>query len=141
MKETKRDKNPETGEKEKRVGCLLKDLDDKLFEDIVGIYDDTLGGDGRKYFYGVEPVYEMLSRSNKAEFRYGSFFTDDSKLEICREFSEDPRARGEMVVSIGFYENTTVRREDKPEIKRLKGLFEQAIENLLVEKGVAIPLI
>jgi hypothetical protein len=141
MTEAKRNGNPEMGEKDRRVGCLLKDLDDKLFQDIVDIYDRILGGHGKKYSYGVEEVYQMLRRSNIAEFRFGSFFTQDSKLEITREFSDDPKAQGHIVVGVNFYENTSVRREDKPKIEELNGLFQQSIKNLFTERGIAIPLI
>lgn len=143
MTEANRVPTSEAEGKPKRVGFLLEKLDDGLFENIVGIYSNTFGGDAKFWLQtenGVEFTFEMLSYSNVAQFRYGSVFSDNSKLEFIQEFSYDPRALGKKVVSIGFYENTSVPPEKQAELERLKSLFEQSITSLLMEKGLAFLL-
>ncbi len=133
----------ETDGKPKRVGFLLEKLDEGLFENIVGIYGNVFGGDSNPILSlenAVETAHQTLSRTNVVGFRFGSVFSDNSKLEIIREFSSDSRALEKEVVSIGFYENTFVRPEKQAELEQLKLHFEQSITSLLMEKELTLLL-
>lgn len=132
----------EIKEKPPRVGMLLERLDDKVFKAIVRIYDKVFGGDGQKGLYPgyVKNVHEMLARSNVAEFRYGSKFSEDSKLEVVYQFSSTPEAAGKTVINFEFYANTVVSPNDQEELGKLEFVFDKNVTRLLTKKGLAIIL-
>lgn len=134
-------KAPEPKTKPQRVGMLLEKLDDDLFEKVVGIYDKVFGSDASKYLYPgyVKNVYEGLARSNVAEFRFGSKFSLDSKLEVVRGFRLGPDMV-KTVIYFDFYLNAPIHPKRKLEEERLESLFRNRIDHLLTNKGLAIPL-
>lgn len=132
---------PEPKTEPQRVGMLLEKLDDDLFKKVVGIYDKVFGSDASKYLYPgyVKNVHEGLVRMNIVDFRFGSKFSLDSKLEVIHSFSSDPGI-GKTVVYFDFYLNAPIHPKRKLEEERLESLFRNRVDSLLTEKGLAIPL-
>ena len=133
---------PDAQQAPKRVGMLLEKLDGDLLESIVGIYDKVFEGDGLRSFHprSIEQVHETLSRINVCDFRYGSIFSINSKLEVVKRFSPDPAALGKTVINFDFYVNAPLDPRSQRKLERLEETFQSRVTRLLIKKGLVVIL-
>jgi len=75
----------------------------------------------------------MFRWMGKAEFRYGSRYSEDSKLEVVRSFSTDPETSGKTVIRFDFYENITADIS-KDDLNKLISEFDKQVSDLLTKK-------
>lgn len=132
--------SPEPKERPQRVGMLIEKLDDEVFEKVISIYDKVFDSDASRYIYPgyVENVLEQLARGNYAEFRFGSKFSSDSKLEVIRSFRSETERK--PIIYFDFYFNSPVHHSIKADIEKREDRFRREVDELLTKKGLAIPL-
>lgn len=125
-----------------RIGCLLEDIDENLFHQIVDTYDEIYDGNGKNFHYsgGVKSLFDMFGFLGWGEYRFGSWLSSDSKLEFHRGFSLDQKAKGKTVTWIEFYANTPLSKDEEELVKKKNEVFDNRIIVLLQQKGIALEL-
>lgn len=108
----------------------LSDLTYEIFQEIVKIYDETVGGRGSLYLHPGD-LDDVRSHS-AIERRFGSKITWHSKFWIHRDWSYD-----EPVIYFRFDPNI-IAGEDEKLGKELKKKFEQVIDDFLEKQGLAV---
>lgn len=108
----------------------LSDLTYEILEEIVKIYDKTVGGHGSQYLHPGD--LDDVRRQSSVERRFGSKVTGHSKLWIQRDWSYD-----EPAIYFRFDPNTITGENEKLG-EELKKKFEQAVDDFLRKQGLAI---
>lgn len=129
----------------KKYGMKLSDLDRNVLVDIFAIYDEVAhsayarehvktGAEG-----DLEYIDEMLSCGNAVEWRFGSSFSQDTKLFIWKAGynNDDEIIRFSFDSNPGVSDPQGLRQE---EAKLLEKTFKDRVEQYLVGKGLATPL-
>jgi len=117
-----------------KFGMKLSDLTDEILSELIILYDETVGGNGRYYPQTAEYVQRTLEGGHSVEKRCGSRLTGHSKLWI--RWSDTV----EEVICFSFGANTVPGEASKREIRKLEQSFENAVDNFLTERGLAIEL-
>lgn len=125
-----------------RIGVKLTALTDPLLQDIIGIYDQVVGGHASELFREQPPenksqqILEELQQGNSAEFRFGSRLTRHSKLKIQRiGYADDDLA---PIVEFSFAPNTEQETADG---RQLCDTFRSAVDIYLQEHELATKLL
>lgn len=109
-----------------------------LFKEVVGLYTRIVGGEPPRrglleFEYGK--TIEDLKRINAVGLRHGSFVSDDSKLVIQWLFIS--KTSPEMAL---FFDCFPQAGASDNQGRYLSSRFELAVNQLLVNKQIAIPL-
>lgn len=135
-------------------GMKLSMLTEELLEEILLLYDKILGGDVKLYCFssGSPPMAQRLEwlreglsgGSNAVDWRYGSRLKTksnlqdkDAKLVIWYErtiWKENKKK--DIVIRFSFDPNIVSGEEPN----RLKKQFEEAIDKLLLKRGIEVQL-
>lgn len=117
----------------------LSGLTYEVFQKIVKIYDETVGGHGSRYLslFDWGQTVKRLQIGRSVEYRFGSVITFHSKLWI-RIHPSSP-LRGEPFVHFQFDPNADIRmKKDEKLAEELKVKFKQAAGKFLEESGLAV---
>jgi len=113
------------------------DLTYEILQEIVKLYDETVGGHGSRYVnpWTLKDLEERnLQGRNAIEWRFGSKVTGHSKLWIHFEV---PGAPAEERVYFRFGPNTSQGENEKLGRQLIKK-FEKVIDKFLKERGLAV---
>jgi len=133
-----------------RYGMRLNQLTEQLLKRVLVLYEQIIGGQGIKlYALGaaaeslgqkIQKIKERLKDSNAVDLRYGSKLTtqqgredQDAKLVI---WMEKGSTEDDMIIRFSFDPNII----GGATAEKTKREFEQAINNLLIDEGIAIKL-
>lgn len=106
------------------VGMAATNLTEGVLKDVIEIYRTWVGGDVRYY------------QSNRNEFRFGSWASDNSKLMIY-PFYRNTNPKAKDVYYFDYYDNGAM---NKKFAKRLEIQFNYQVDRFLRKKSIAIDL-
>ncbi len=116
------------------LGMKLSELTDEILSEIIVLYDETVGGNGRHYPTTAEYVRETLEKWGVVEARFGSRLTVHSKL--WTRWAD----RSRTVIRFSFGANTAREEASEEEVRQLGQSFEKAVDDFLTKRGLAINL-
>lgn len=119
-----------------QIGMRLDRLSDRVYRDILRIFDKVLKGEAEKWFYrgSAASVRAELQGTNCYQTRFESDVCGDAKLYIRRSFSKDPRGNQKDIVSFDVYPRGYVHPNNGP----LKRKFSFEVAKYLIEKGLSV---
>jgi hypothetical protein len=129
-----------------QYGIKLSDLSYEVLEKIIAIYDSTTGGKGiKRLFPGLEKkVKDAIQRDRFVEYRYGSWLTEHSKIEIRTARMLDPEndeSDIDWLIYFKFSANIAISTDKaEEEAARLHLDFARKLEAFFLKKNIGIKL-
>ena len=119
------------------VSIRLESLTEEVLRRVIELYDETVGGNGSRYFNSgtLQYVKEMLTNRSSVEWRFGSRLSGHSKLWIQLDY----RTRlSEPVIYFSFAANVDESPGIRKRVQKLEANFSRSVSEFLEERGLAV---